>query len=300
MNKCSKKWLLAAAVLVIVGVLIIVGALAIIRFDFTKLSTQKFQTNIYEFAEDFDNISVNVETAEIILVPYGEELCRVECFEEEKMKHSVKIQEGKLIIDVTDNRKWYNYIGINFQTPTVKVYLPKNVYNSLSVDTVTGDIEISDKFSFETVKLNGTTSDITCYAFVSSSAEINTTTGDITFGSTKTEAVKLSATTGEITVSNVTCNNLMAKSSTGEISLKNVVAEVSIKAENTTGGVELDGCDATEITVKTSTGDVKGTLLSGKIFITDTSTGSVNVPSSTGGGKCEIKTSTGDIKIEIE
>ena len=41
MNKCSKKWLLAAVILTIAGALVFVGALSIMHFDFTKFSTQK-------------------------------------------------------------------------------------------------------------------------------------------------------------------------------------------------------------------------------------------------------------------
>lgn len=301
MNKCSKKWLLTAVILTIVGAVVFVGALAIINFDFTKLSTQKLETNTYEFNEDFDNIFVNVETAAVTFVPADNDVCKVECVEEKSLKHSAKIQDGTLTISAVNNRKWYDYICINFfWSPKVTVYLPREVYTSLSVTTATGNIEIPDKFSFETVAVAGTTSNITCHAQVSKSIEVNTTTGNITLNSAQTETVNLSATTGKVIVNDVACNKLTAKSSTGHIQLKNVIAEESIKAQNTTGGVELGGCDAADIMVNTSTGNVKGTLLSEKIFITDTSTGRISVPKTTSGGKCEITTSTGDIDIVIK
>lgn len=300
MNRCMKKWFLAAAILIAVGAIIFVGALATINFDFRKLSTQKFQANTYELKEDFENIFVNVETAVVTFLPSDEGVCKIECVEEEKLTHSAKIQDGTLMISAVNNRKWYDYIGINFQTPTVTIYLPKDAYTSLSVATKTGNIEISERYRFETVTITGTTSNISCYASVLESVELHTTTGNITLGSTETETIKLSATTGRVTVNDVACNKLTAKSSTGQIFLKNVIAEESMNIENTTGGVRFEGCDATDITVKTSTGSVKGTLLSEKIFVTDTSTGSVSVPKTSSGGKCEITTSTGDIEIEIK
>ncbi|MGN0557769.1 MAG: DUF4097 family beta strand repeat-containing protein [Acutalibacteraceae bacterium] len=300
MNKCSKKWLGAAVILIIAGAVVLVGALAVIRFDFTKLSTQKLETNTYEFNEDFDNISVNAETAAATFVPSDNDVCKVECVEEESLKHSAKIQDGTLTISAVNNRKWCDYICMNFWSPKVTVYAPREAYTSLSVATVTGNIEIPDKFSFETVNAAGTTSDIACRAQVSKSVEVNTTTGSITLGSAQTETVKLSATTEKVIVNDVACNKLTAKSSTGHIQLKNVIAEGSINVQNTTGGVEFEGCDAADILVHTSTGDVKGTLLSEKIFITDTSTGRVSVPETTGGGKCEITTSTGNIDIGIK
>lgn len=300
MNKCSKKWLFVATVLTIVGAIVFAGALAIINFDFTKLSTQKLETNTYEFNEDFENIFVNVETAAVTFIPSDDGVCRIECVEEKSLTHSAKIENGTLTIEAVNNRKWYDYICINFWSPKVTVYLPKDVYTSILVSTVTGNIEIPDKFSFETVAVKGTTSNVSCYANVSESIELNTTTGNITLNSTQSEAVKLSASTGKVVVNDVACSKLTANSSAGHIQLKNVIAEESIKLENTTGGVEFDGCDAAGITVQTSTGNVKGTLLSEKIFVTDTGTGRINVPKTTSGGKCEITTSTGDIEIELE
>ncbi len=299
MNKCNKKWILVATVLTIVGAVIFAGALAVVKFDFIKLSTQKLETNTYEFNEDFESISVNVETAAVTFVPADDDICRIECVEEESLTHSAKIENGTLTIAAVNNRKWYDYICINFWSPKITVYLPKDVYTSLAVITVTGNIEIPDIFSFETVAVTGTTSNIACCANVSESIELNTTTGNITLDSAQPETVKLSATTGKIVLNNIACNKLTAKSSTGHIQLKNVIAEESIKLENTTGGVKLDSCDASDITIKTSTGNVKGTLLSEKIFVTDSETGRINVPKTTSGGKCEITTSTGNIEIEL-
>ncbi len=294
-----KKLLITAAVLVLAGAMIFASALAAADFDFTRLSTQKFQTKTYEFDEDFGSIFVNVETAEVTFVPTDEDVCTVECFEEEKMPHTVEVKDGKLTVTANNNRKWYDYICINFGTPKVMVYLPKNAYKSLSVSTKTGNIEVPEWLSFETVKIDGATADIECRASVSKSIEIGTATGKITLGSANTGTVKLSAETGKITAQNVACKRFSAKNGTGKIFLENVIAEEGIEAESGTGDIRFKACDAAEITAETGTGSVKGTLLSEKIFIAKTSTGKVSVPGTTSGGRCEITTGTGDIKIEI-
>ncbi len=297
MKKSYQKWFVTAASLIVIGSILFVAALAAIGFDFTKLSTQKLQTNTYELQDVFDKISIRVETANVTLIPA--DTGKVVCLENEKLKHSVTVQNGTLSIHVTDHRKWYDYVGIGFQSPKVTVYLPKEIYTSLSVETATGNLEIPENFSFETVHLTGTTSNIACYAAVSESAELNTTTGNITFGSVDTKAVRLATTTGNVTAKDVACRTLTVTSSTGQITLQNVIGKESILVENTTGNVKFDRCDGREITVKTTTGNVKGTLLSEKIFVTDTSTGTVHVPKTASGGKCQITTSTGNIHIEI-
>ncbi len=106
MNKCNKKWILVATVLTIVGAVIFAGALAVVKFDFIKLSTQKLETNTYEFNEDFESISVNVETAAVAFMPSDDGLCRIECVEEENLTHSAKIENGTLTIAAVDSREW--------------------------------------------------------------------------------------------------------------------------------------------------------------------------------------------------
>lgn len=314
----GKKWIIAAVILIAAGALLFVGALAAVHFDIMELSTQNFLTNTYEFDEDFDKISVDVRTAAVTFVPSKEDGCRIECFEEDTQTHTVKIQDGTLMISTVDNRKWYDNIVISFKMPAITVYLPKEVYDSLSVVTKTGNIEIPDGFSFETVTITGTTSNITCDAFVSKDIEVNTTTGSIsvgssdaetielsattgkiTLGSSDAETIKLSATTGTVTVNDAVCNHMTAETGTGQVRLENVIAKESIQVETGTGGVYFEGCDASDITVKTGTGSVEGTLLSEKIFDVRTSTGSVSVPDSTGGGRCEITTGTGNVEISL-
>ncbi len=300
MMRQRKKQLWTALLLIAVGAALFVGALAQVNFDFTGLSTHKFQTSTYAHDEAFDSISVCVETAEVIFVPSEDGVCRVVCHEEERLTHSVKTKDGTLWIDTVDTRRWYDHIGISFRTPTVTVYLPKTAYASLSVRTVTGDVVLSDSFCFDHVSVTGTTADLACRAAVSKSVALHTTTGSINLDSADVETVELSATTGKITVSEVACRTLAAKSSTGQIKLADVLAEESLHVETTTGAIRFDGCDAAEITAKTVTGTVRGTLRSEKIFVTATKTGSVSVPGTASGGVCEITTSTGDIKIEIE
>ncbi len=270
-----------------------------INFDFTRLTTYEFQTTTYEVYDDFENIFINVETATVTFAPSEDDVCKIVCFEEEIRKHAVEMKNGTLIIEAVNTGKWYDYIGISFQTPIVTVYLPKDIYTSLAVSTKTGNVEVPDRYHFDTVTIMGTTSNISCYASVSKSIEMQTTTGNIAIGAIETETVKLFATTGDIVAKDIACYHMTAKSSTGYIYLENVVAKESIEAENTTGGIQFYGCDAADIKVKTSTGNVWGTLLSEKIFVAETGTGRVNVPKTTSGGICEIATGTGNIDIEI-
>lgn len=300
MSKAQKIWLIVAISLVAVGSLIFAGSLAALDFDFTKLGTQKYETNTYEVSGDFDKISIDVTTTEIVLKPSDDETCRAECFEQEKLKHSVTVQDGILIIDTVDTRKWFDHIGMSFGNMKMTVYLPRDEYTSLTIDTVTGDVEIAKEFAFQNIKVSGSTADVICCASASNIIEIDTDTGDINVDTLIAGEMMLSTATGKIGLTDVNCTSLAAESNTGNISLKNVIAADIFSIENDTGDVRFENSDAASISVRTSTGDVTGTLLSEKIFITKTSTGDVSVPKTITGGRCEITTDTGNIEIDIQ
>ncbi len=319
MSKVVKIWLTVATALVALGVILFAGSMIANGWDFKKLGTVTYTTNIYEVDGDFKNISIDVDTTKIEFVPADNGQCKIVCFEDEKVRHSASVQNSTLTIDTVDTRIWYEHFSISFDQPKMTVYLPENEYDSLLIKTDTGDIAIPKDFSFDTLKIDGDTSDVDCFASASQGIEIKLSTGDIRLKELATEQLKLTTDTGRIQVNtadvganikietdtgrveltDTSCNDLYAESDTGSIKLKNVLGAGSFTIESDTGDITFDRSDAAEISVKTDTGDVTGTLLSDKVFLTETSTGRISVPKTITGGKCELKTSTGDIKIEV-
>lgn len=278
MKKSIKIWLIAATSLLLIGCIIFVGVMINLNWDFTKLSTVKYETNNYEFNDEFKNIIIAIDTADIVFVPTDNTVTKIVCFEESNSTHSVKIQNGSLVIEQTDTRKWYEHIGINFSSPQITVYLPKREYENISIKTSTGDI-----------KLSGISAD---------SIELGVSTGDISLtDSNVSNDLKVKVTTGNAKISNVACKNIFSDGDTGDITLNWVIATDKFSVTRDTGDINLDSCDSAEMYLETDTGNIKGSLLSEKIFITKTNTGKINVPKSTSGGICKITTHTGDIKI---
>lgn len=301
MSKTIKKWLITAASLTALGFIILIGAMAALDFDFSKISTLKYETNTYEVNGDFDKISIDVNITDIVFAQSDDESCQVVCFEAEKVKHSVRCTNGTLTIGVTDNRKWYDYFGISFASPKMTIYLPKSEYASLLIDTDTSDINIPKSFSFNELEIESDTGNVDCMANVSDSIKIESDTGDIGISSVSSKCdIDIKTDTGSIKLTDVDCTNFSAESDTGNISLVNVIAEDGIYVESDTGNVKLKNSDASKLSIETDTGDVTGTLLSEKIFIAKSSTGRVKVPDTESGGKCEIRTATGNIKIDIQ
>lgn len=320
MSKKTKRWLIIATSLVLIGGIIFGGAMTVLKWDFSKLSTSKYKTNTYKINNEFSSISIKAKTADIIFVVSDNKECKVVCYEEEKAKHSVAVQNGTLTINSVDDRKWYEYIGINIVTPKITVYLPDSEYEKLNIKNSTGDIEIAKDFTFKNIDIEASTGDVKNYASAAELIKIKTNTGTILLEDISAGALELSVSTGKTTaksvtchgnittfvstgdthLENITCNSLISNGSTGDISLKKVIAEEKFTIERSTGDVIFDNCDSAELFVKTDTGDVTGTLLSDKVFLVETDTGSIDVPKSINGGKCEIITDTGDVKVSVK
>ncbi|MBQ7293581.1 MAG: DUF4097 family beta strand repeat protein [Clostridia bacterium] len=319
MKHSTKILLITGALLIAAGLILFVTVMSLNNWNFSKLSTSKYETNSYTISEKFNDILIKTNTADVIFRPSDNEECRVVCYEQKNMKHSVSEDNGTLSIEVTDTRKWYEYIGINFTSPKITVYLPKSEYASLSIKTDTGNIDIPREFSFDSIEISTNTGKIKCCASAYGTVKLKADTGDISVNSTNVGGLDISLSTGDIRISSVNCSgsikikvstgdtdlkdtscqNLISSGSTGDLSLKNVRVSQMLMAERSTGDINFDRFDAAEIYVKTDTGDVEGTLLSEKVFITETDTGSIDIPKTITGGKCEITTDTGDIEISI-
>ena len=299
MSKSAKKWLIAAASLVTIGVIMFAAVMTAYHWDFSRLSTDQYETNTYKISEEFSNIKLNTDTADILFDVSDDNTCRVVCYEENKMKHSVSVQDGTLTISAADDRERYEHIGFSVHSPKVSVYLPKTEYASIIIKASTGDIEIPNEIKVDSAVISLSTGDIRVNNMSVGTLDLSSSTGEIIVSNvTCTGDMKVSTTTGDVNVKNVTCQNLLSTGSTSDISLKNVIATEKLSIERSTGDVVFDSSDSAEIFVKTSTGDVTGSLLTEKVFVAKTSTGNISVPKTTAGGKCEIITSTGNIMFQ--
>lgn len=319
MSRKTKIWLITAASLMLIGCMIFGGVMTVLKWDFKRLSTVKYQTNSYKISEKYNNISIISNTADIEFLLCENSETLVECFEAKNEKHSVSVDGDTLVIELEDTRKWYEYIGINGGTSKITLSVPYEKLGELSVKSGTGDVLIPKDFEFGSIDIAQSTGHVTNLASATESIKIKTGTGGINVENIRADGLHLSVSTGKITassvkcegdinievstgkakLSDVICKNLTSSGSTGDLTLDSVVLSEKLSLKRTTGDIDLINCDANEIFIKNNTGDVKGSLLSEKVFITRTDTGFINVPKTVKGGKCEITTDTGDIKIAI-
>ena len=237
----------------------------------------KFRTKTYNITESFDDISIKTDTTDIVFVPSEDESCTVECFDEIKAPHTVQVKNNTLSIDIDNQKKWYDHIGISFRSPKITIALPYDAYKKLVISSDTGDVKIA-QIAFEKLDISLSTGSVKSNADVSGDVYVKTSTGDVS-------------------LEGVTADNVTLSVSTGDIKLTDVIAKQRLDIATQTGDIKLDRCDGGDITIKTSTGDVKGTIISDKVYIAKTDTGKIRVPETTSGGRCKITTNTGSIII---
>lgn len=279
----KKALIWIAASLMMLGMTLFTVVLFMVNFDFTKLNNMKYTTNTYEFSEEpFGHIDINTITSDIEFRKSDDGNCRVVCYESQKLRHEVTIQDNTLTISEKDTRTWTDHITVfNFNSPSITIYLPLDTYEKLNIDNTTGDIHLSGNWNFSEIKLATTTGDV----YVNGIA----TTGD----------VSVHVSTGKIKLENITCKNLTTDGSTGDTTITDVFAE-SMRMKRTTGDITLESCDAGTLYLRATTGDITATLKTDKTVIASATTGDVNVPHNTTGGRCEVSTTTGDIHIRIK
>ena len=142
MKKTTKILLLVAAAFVLGGMVMVAAAKKEVKNGLGDLNTVTYETNTYEISENFNNLSIDTSTADIVFSVSAGETCKVVCFENSKVKHSVTVADNTLVIKVIDERTWRDHIGMNFDTPKVTVFLPKTEYDSLLIEESTGDIQV--------------------------------------------------------------------------------------------------------------------------------------------------------------
>ena len=280
MKKGKKISLIAATVLILAGCAVSGTAYALSGFDITKFNSIQYSEKEYEFTEDIENIHIEAVECDVQLITSSDGKCHVTVYDSEDIYHKVNAENGVLEIIRHDDRKWWESMDIDFfsEEMVITVALPKNEFDKLYAESVSGDVKIGQEFSFD-------------------SAELITTSGDVDFSGEAETEIEVSTVSGDITISGVETDVAFIETTSGEVKLKSVIADKT-EITSVSGDITFDSCDGEEFDVDTTSGDVKGTLLSGKDFVTDTVSGDIDLPKAEENGTFNVATVSGDIKLK--
>lgn len=220
-------------------------------------------TSEFEITDSYNKILLATKTAAIKIAPSGDTTTKLVVYEKKRRPHEFFIQDGTLTVK-PKKAKWYNFLRIGIDKSQIKLFIPLENPDEISVKTNVGGVDISK---------------IKC-------------SGDI----------DVKVNTGKVNLDSVSCKSFTSLGNTGSVFLNNLTASKSVSIKRNTGKVSLQDVFAPEIFVKTNTGRVSGKLPSNTVITAHTNTGKTELPKiplgEVVGGRCEIKTNTGSIVFE--
>lgn len=314
MKKSLKITLIVAVAIIILGIAAFCLAL-ILQLDLKGLNPTKYVTNEHRPTEQFTSISIDCAECSVRLIPSMDGENSVICRESERITHSVEVVGGTLTIRRHDERRWYEHFGLSHDKMAIELYLTEAEFASIDVTTKSGDVEISDQFTFDEAAVQTSSGDISFSANVNQTVraqassgdvyvgwgaplqiDVQTSSGDITLDGITSEAkVSLHASSGDVKAYSVSCSELSVDTSSGSVELFANTVYGDLTVDTSSGSVKLDYTDADYIKVHTSSGSVSGIMPAGKDYRVSSSSGSISVPPSGNDGVCEVKTSSGSI-----
>ena len=318
-SNTKKLIILVAGILLLSGFLSMVCGFSSLGFSLLNRNTSRGSAKTFQISGSFSDIDVDSQTGNIRFHDAGRDKARVVWSGSNIMKLSAGTRGSTLKITEKYRLPWFLRIGVISEKSEIDIYLPRQDYKKVSIESDSGDIYVPSGFSFSEAEIETDTGSIEFQADISKNLKIESDTGQIRCSNSRAETLEINSDTGaihitdvrtakdfkaktdtgKISLTNVRSEELSAKSDTGSLSLTNVVISDFMKLETDTGSISLDRCDAGKMEIESDTGSVTGTLLTEKIFTVRSSTGRVVVPESTFGGECKIKTDTGNITIEI-
>ena len=300
-----------AIILFLIGGAFFCGALiANGGFRFDKELTTKTVT----VEENFSSILAEIHTTNVKILPSQDEKCTVVLQEKDSFSHVVEVKNGALCITAPTEKSRLEFL-FGYRKPMLELYLPQAEHDSLNIECATGDIYVSDAFTFSEVKIEVSTGDIEFFASATGEVLLAATTGDILANGIRAESIEISTTTGDIVIKNTTiygtaslevgtgkieADTVLAKEieiegGSGKKTLKNLTIEGAACIESTTGGIAITDMRSDTLFLHLSTGDslLKNCLVATDLRIQAT-TGDVILDASDA-GEIEIKTNTGSI-----
>lgn len=316
--KVRMKMIIVGIVCIVLGCTLFVGCSAANGFDWSKLSTEKYESKSYTVEQAFESITVEDDTSDVKLLPATDGVCKITYGESKNITYSMSVDGDTLAIKKIDNRKWYHYIGFNFAAPDLTVYLPETTYKSVMISLDTGDVTVPVGFSFESLRIKVSTGNVSVSAAVAGDLNVGASTGDISVSNTSAASASLTTSTGRIDASgltlsgnyyaksstgnqshtNVTCTTATMISSTGDKVISSLNASGNLVIESDTGDDTFTNTTCADAIVTTSTGHQSYTNFSCASAQLRASTGKINATNLIATGHFRAETSTGDITLE--
>ncbi len=318
----KKTAIIIALVSIIVGIVLTFTTFCIVKFDFTKLSNYSYEYHTQNIDQTFKDIQIEGRECDVsFILSNQKDGNKVIYPKSEKIETTIVVENETLKIQRNDLRNWYERsFSFWFKPIKLEVYLTNDTYQNLNIKTISGDIHISNQFTFNKSNLISTSGDILFKSVVQQTLYVKTTSGnidlqlqnhslefleaistsgDVHLSDSSSNQIKVWTTSGDIEINNLSSQNneihttsgttqisdchfasLQLQSTSGDFKIRNIQVADSTTIYSTSGDIHLYSSDASSFLIETVSGDIHASLLSPKNFITHTTSGRIDIPSS--------------------
>lgn len=331
MSKVTKVVLIVGGAMVALGIVFSILGIMVFKNTYKKDTSKAPEQKVVVISDSFTNIEVSEISDEVIIKPSENGEVKVEYYDYDELEHDVEVSGDTLKVivkDIHDGDPWWTRIQFGFDleriinnadydTQTV-IYLPEDSYGSLKINTVSGEVDVPEKYAFNDVMIYTTSGYITSDCTATGNVDVGTVSGEITFSSVNADKFKASSTSGsvklsgskvsgavnidtvsgDITFNDVTSGSVKIDTTSGEITLGDVESS-DLNTNSVSGEVSFTNLTAGDVNIDTTSGDVTGTITGDHEYDVDTVSGDISLPSDIQGeAMVSISTVSGDVDIE--
>ena len=180
MNSFKRIILTVAAVCTVVGSVTALWALSRMGWRMNELETVTFSEKTTVIDTDFDSIQITDINAHISLYQSQNGECKAVFIETEHLTFDIQNNGGTLTIEQKDDSKWYERFGVIVSdTYYLKLYLPKAQYSELTIESVSGDAELTSGLDFGDINISTVSGEIILDKCDGVTIDIATVSGDV-------------------------------------------------------------------------------------------------------------------------
>lgn len=304
MKKGLKILLIIGAVFTVLGIVTVCIALGMGFSGYYSSIPEGYADILFESSENFDYVEINCEDRDVLITAATGDRCEVTYSISDTKDCVVEIRDNTLVIDTSENPRWFeNFFRFGVEdAPGITVYLPKRVYEKISVNTISSNIDISDAKA-DAVYLESASGDIKSDAvIVTDRIEIKTVSGKVVsdhIGNPRTAS--FASVSGDISVYNGSFDTLDVKTTSGKVKLSKTGAYDS-KIKTTSGDIELNRFgtkqDGAKVDIETVSGSVEGHLSYAMRYDVSSVSGELKLyDENPKGNTCKVRTTSGDIEL---
>ncbi|RDW15007.1 DUF4097 family beta strand repeat-containing protein [Oceanobacillus chungangensis] len=211
-----KKMSIVALVLLLVGV---TGSLLTVN---AKIQSEPIEEERIIQDENFTNIDIKVDNAEVEIIPAGNQAAKVELTGGDKKSRAytfdVGVQENTLAVHLNEkNLKFYNFDFLD-SALALKVYVPEKMYDSLRIVAANGNVKA------EEIEV--------------AAATVETINGTIDLNDLETATLNVSSGNGKILLQNIE-GDILGNVINGKITFVTDHLDRNIDFENLNGKIEI-------------------------------------------------------------